>query len=117
MLISFKCFKTVSPINSDFTFFPLDFISLCILSTSDFKKWYKVVEKHISKRVTYDDFVELICDLYKKNKQFIAQSKLMSLHFFYDTLRNHDKNIEFWSDLLYLGMKVGKRFAPHAKIS
>jgi len=86
-------------------------------STSDFKKWYKVVEKHISKRVTYDDFVELICDLYKKDKQFIAQSKLMSLHFFYDTLRNHDKNIEFWTDLLYLGMKVGKRFAPHAKIS
>tara|TARA_Y100000401_G_C8267477_1_gene196537 strand:+ start:11 stop:796 length:786 start_codon:yes stop_codon:yes gene_type:complete len=86
-------------------------------STNDFKKWYKVVEKHISKRVTYDDFVELICDLYKKDKQFIAQSKLMSLHFFYDTLRNHDKNIEFWTDLLYLGMKVGKRFAPHAKIS
>ena len=86
-------------------------------STSDFKKWYKIVEKHISKRVTYDDFVELICDLYKKDKQFIAQSKLMSLHFFYDTLRNHDKNIEFWTDLLYLGMKVGKRFAPHAKIS
>ena len=86
-------------------------------SIKHFEKWYKVVEKHISKRVTYDDFVELICDLYKKDKQFIAQSKLMSLHFFYDTLRNHDKNVEFWTDLLYLGMKVGERFAPHAKIS
>ena len=40
----------------------------------------------------------------------------MTLHFFYDTLRFHDNNKEFWLRMLYLGMKVGKRFAPHAKI-
>ena len=86
-------------------------------STKDFEKWYKVVEKHISKRVTYQEFVEKICKLYSDKKEYIAQSKLMSLHFFYDSLRNFDKKPEFWTDLLYLGMKVGERYAPHAKIS
>ena len=41
----------------------------------------------------------------------------MQLHFFYDAIDNYGRDVEFWTDLLYLGMKVGKRFAPHAKIS
>ena len=41
----------------------------------------------------------------------------MMLHFFHDTLKNNAKNPEFWTDILYLGMKVGEAFAPHAKIS
>ena len=59
-------------------------------------------------------------DLIKKideDKKFIAQTKLMMMHFFHDALKNYAKDAEFWKDLLYLGMKVGKRFAPHAKIS
>ena len=52
-----------------------------------------------------------------EDKEFIAQTKLMMLHFFHDALKNYAKDAEFWTDLLYLGMKVGKRFAPHAKIS
>jgi hypothetical protein len=41
----------------------------------------------------------------------------MQLHFFHDALKNYSNKSEFWTDLLYLGMKVGDRFAPHAKIS
>ena len=57
-----------------------------------------------------------ISDLYI-DKKFIAQTKLMMLHFFHDALKNNSKNPEFWTDILYLGMKVGEGFAPHAKIS
>ena len=45
-----------------------------------------------------------------------AQTKLMTLHFFYESFTYYPKNKEYWLKLLYLGMKVGKIFAPHAKI-
>ena len=58
--------------------------------------------------------------LYRKGKVSggapAAQTKLMQLHFYYDTLSNFSKNKDFWLRVLYLGMKVGKIFAPHAKI-
>jgi len=41
---------------------------------------------------------------------------LMQLHFFSDVLSNR-KDAEFWTDLLYLSLKVGKRFAPHGKLA
>ena len=47
----------------------------------------------------------------------------MLLTFWYDALTNYskdnDKSAEFWTDLLYTGMKVTSKgeFAPHAKIS
>ena len=60
----------------------------------------------------------LISNLFNTaDKKFIAQSKLMQLHFFHDALKNYASDKEFWTDLLYLGLKVGERFAPHAKIS
>jgi len=57
-----------------------------------------------------------------KGKQ-IAIVKLMQLSFWYDALNNYSannvKSAEFWTDLLYTGMKIkpGREFAPHAKIS
>ncbi len=44
---------------------------------------------------------------------------LMELTFCYDALTNFAKDSEFWTDLLYYGMKVTSKgaFAPHAKIS
>ena len=62
-------------------------------------------------------YVESENFLSNKDKKFIAQSKLMQLHFFHDALKNYSNKSEFWTDLFYLGMKVGDRFAPHAKIS
>jgi len=44
--------------------------------------------------------------------------KLMFLNFFSNAfkIKSETKQKEFWTDLLYLGMKVGKDFAPHVKI-
>jgi len=86
--------------------------------SAEFEKYYKVVKKHMSNSPNYSEFESLINSLYdNKDKKFIAQSKLMQLHFFHDALKNYSNKSEFWTDLLYLGMKVGDRFAPHAKIS
>ena len=60
---------------------------------------------------------------YIKKKKKLAIVKLMHLAFWYDALTNYstpnDKSAEFWTDLLYTGMKIkpGRQFAPHAKIS
>ncbi len=85
-------------------------------TTKDFEKYYKVVKPYFKKSQKYNEFEEHIIDLFDK-KKYIAQTKLMELHFFHDALKNNAKNPEFWTDILYLGMKVGKGFAPHAKIS
>ena len=84
--------------------------------SSTFEKYYKVVKPYFKTSQKYEEFQYYISDLYV-DKKFIAQTKLMMLHFFHDALKNYAKDAEFWTDLLYLGMKVGKRFAPHAKIS
>ena len=41
----------------------------------------------------------------------------MQLNFYHDAFITNKNNAEFWTDLLYFGMKMGKRFAPHVKIS
>ena len=47
-------------------------------------------------------------------------AKLMCIKFFGNAfkIRDQDKKKEFWTDILYLGMKVGEKgeFAPHIKI-
>lgn len=87
-----------------------------IKESSTFEDYYKVVKPYFKKTQKYNEFEKSISALYK-DKKFIAQTKLMELHFFHDSLKNYSKNPEFWTDLLYLGMKVGEGFAPHAKIS
>lgn len=98
-----------------------DFVSKTFNYTmKDYSTWFKFVKKYFDKPPTEEKFMGHIADLYRKGKVSggapAAQTKLMMLHFFYDTLRFHDKNKEFWLTMLYLGMKVGKRYAPHAKI-
>ena len=52
-----------------------------------------------------------------------AKVMLMQLTFWYDAINkfgsNTKKSAEFWTDMLYFGMKVTMKgqFAPHAKIS
>ena len=44
----------------------------------------------------------------------------MQIDFYYDAFHNYSslkESADFWIALLHLGMKVGDRFAPHAKIS
>ena len=84
----------------------------------EYKKMYKLVsETYKGPKPKYEKWQEFISNLYNNNKTFVATAKLMHLHFFYDAINNYGRNAEFWTDLLYSGMKMGKRYAPHAKIS
>ena len=65
-------------------------------------------------------FCEYITNFYKKEKPQLAITKLMQITFFYAAYKNYPKKqdfADFCINLLHLGMKVGDRFAPHAKIS
>ncbi len=90
-----------------------------IKESSTYEKYYKVVKPYFKKTQKYNQFEDYIINLYDQGGKniYIAQTKLMMLHFFHDALKNNSKNPEFWTDILYLGMKVGEGFAPHAKIS
>lgn len=70
---------------------------------------------------TWNHFNDYIEDLYRDKKAPIAVAKLMQIDFYYDVFKNYLNNkqeyADFWIALLHLGMKVGKKFAPHAKIS
>ena len=48
-----------------------------------------------------------------------AKVTLMQLTFWYSAISHHLKDPEFWTDMLYYGMKITSKgeFAPHAKIS
>ena len=88
----------------------------------DWKKKYEYV-KATSKNSawpTWDSFSTYILDFYKDKKPQLAMTKLMQIDFYYDALHNYSSAqdyADFWIALLHLGMKVGDRFAPHAKIS
>ena len=83
----------------------------------DYKTWFDVVKKQFSnKNASFRDFEFYIAGLYEDGDGAIAQSKLMQLHFYYDSLKTNKLGKDYWLKILYLGMKVGKRFAPHAKI-
>ena len=85
-------------------------------STKDYQKWFTTLKKHFTASAKYVDFEDYITRLYQDDEGPIAQSKLMQLHFYYDSLKTNDLRVDYWLKILYLGMKVGKRFAPHAKI-
>ena len=88
---------------------------------SKYEKMYKVVSRYASsgsQKMKIDDWVEGVKTLYKTDSRN-AIVTLMQLSFWHDALKNHANNAEFWTDLLYYGMKVTSKgmFAPHAKIS
>ena len=83
----------------------------------DYKKMYDGLKEYIKGTNSYDQFESMIKEMFESNNaksRAIAQSKLMQLNFFNDVL---NVNSEFWTDLLYMSLKVGKRFAPHGKLS
>tara|TARA_R100001594_G_scaffold79110_3_gene113747 strand:- start:263 stop:1738 length:1476 start_codon:yes stop_codon:yes gene_type:complete len=89
-----------------------------------YERMYKLVTKG-QNAPTYNEFQLYLDGFYQKSakgKQ-TAIVKLMMLSFWYDALTNYSskttKSAEFWTDLLYTGMKIkpGREFAPHAKIS
>ena len=87
-----------------------------------YKKWFNFVNKHSKNDYKvikkFDDYLGNVQEAYdSRPKEGIA--KLALLNFWYDALNNHDKNPEFWTDMLYFGMKIIAKgqFGPHAKIS
>jgi len=87
----------------------------------DYERMYNSLRTNIKGTKNYAEFRGRILKMYKSDNpksKAVAQSKLMQLHFFSDVMsRNNNKPEEFWTDLLYLSLKVGKRFAPHGKLS
>jgi len=89
------------------------------------KRNYEAMYKSLSSQIVgtnnYKEFEDRILKMYESNKSksmYVAQSKLMQLHFFSDAMtKTKGKPEELWTDLLYLSLKVGKRFAPHGKLS
>jgi hypothetical protein len=92
-----------------------------IIDNKNYEKMYNTIKSRISGTQNYTEFRTKILKMYKSNdskSKAIAQSKLMQLHFFSDVLSGSiNKPEEFWTDLLYLSLKVGKRFAPHGKLA
>ncbi len=87
-----------------------------------FEKMYKVVTKGQRSAPTWNAYQLYWDTVYKKSKR-TAILKLMQIAFWNDAISNYSKNnaasAEFWTDMLYTGMKIkpGREFAPHAKIS
>ena len=89
---------------------------------SEYETMYNFVsKKHFPFAPKFKTWVKDIVYLYATDER-VAKAKLMMLSFFYDAIIYSEKQkdkAEFWTDLLYLGMKVSAKgkFAPHAKIS
>ena len=87
-----------------------------------YKKWFNFTNKHSKNDyktpMTFEDWENNVLEAYESRpKEGIA--KLALLNFWYDALKHHDKNPEFWTDMLYFGMKITIKgqFGPHVKIS
>ena len=89
---------------------------------NDYKDMYEFVsKKYFTLAPSFNAWVKDIVYLYAVDDR-VARCKLMVLSFFFDAIKYSEKQkdkAEFWTDLLYLGMKVSPKghFAPHAKIS
>jgi len=87
----------------------------------NYEQMYNTLKTYIKGTKDYAEFRSRILKMYRSDNsksKAVAQSKLMQLHFFSEVLsRSSNKPEEFWTDLLYLSLKVGKRFAPHGKLA
>jgi len=86
----------------------------------DYEKMYNSLRQYITGTSGYIEFRNRIIEMFDSDREknrLVAQSKLMQLHFFSDALAKNSNSPEFWTDLLYLSLKVGKRFAPHGKLA
>ena len=90
-----------------------------------YQTMYEFITKKKSGAKTWNQFMLYIGGFYgggAKGTQ-VAVIRCMLIAFWYAALKNYSvdtpKSAEFWTDLLYTGMKIkpGREFAPHAKIS
>ena len=91
---------------------------------STYKTMWELVSKHCKTKptMTWEKWVTEMNVLYVEDERD-AKVTLMQIAFWYDAItkfgNNDDKSAEFWTDMLYFGMKITTKgqFAPHAKIS
>ena len=98
------------------------FLELSEQKFESYKKMYNLVKPYFkSSAPSFGEFAKIDGVLHKtyKNDERNGRLKLMFLSFFSNAFRiKKDNQKEFWTDMLYMGMKIGKKgqFAPHAKI-
>ena len=104
-----------------------DFADIIQKTTSSeykqYKKWFNFAYKHSKNdyktpKMTFEDWANNVYLAYaSRPKEGIA--KLSLLHFWHDALKYHDDDPEFWTDMLYFGLKIIAKgqFGPHIKIS
>ena len=85
----------------------------------DYKKLYDAVHSSVKSNIIKNTFSDNV------NKSFLTSdaengyttSKLMQLKFVYHLLSlSKEEQNTLLTEMLYLGMKVGKRFGPHGKL-
>ena len=89
-----------------------------------YKPMWKLVSENCKEKpkISWEKWVTEMNVLYVEDPRD-AKVTLMQLTFWYDAINkfgsNNKKSAEFWTDMLYFGMKVTMKgqFAPHAKIS
>jgi hypothetical protein len=104
-----------------------DFTDIIEKTTSieykQYKKWFNFAYKHskndYKKKVTFDEWANDVYKAYESRDPKEGKAKLALLNFWYDALKYHDKDPEFWTDMLYFGLKIISKgqFGPHVKIS
>ena len=90
----------------------------------NYKPMWELVSKNCKTKpnITWEQWVTEMNVLYVEDVRD-AKVMLMQLTFWYDAInkfgKHNKKSAEFWTDMLYFGMKVTTKgqFAPHAKIS
>ena len=105
------------------SFYPQD-VKKFNAKEDDYREMFEVVSKHckVKSKISWEQWVTEMNALYARDKRD-AKVTLMQLTFWYDAItkfgKNNKKSAEFWTDMLYFGMKVTMKgqFAPHAKIS
>jgi len=107
---------------------PEEFMEIVIEDTDStkhkqYKKWFNFVYKHsknnYKQKITFDEYTNNVLEAYESRDPKEGKAKLALLNFWYDALKNHDKDQEFWTDMLYFGLKIISKgqFGPHIKIS
>ena len=88
-----------------------------------YKKWFNFVHKHsknnYAKKITFDEWANNVYLAYESRAAKEGKAKLALMNFWYDALKYHDDDPEFWTDMLYFGLKIISKgqFGPHVKIS
>ena len=105
------------------SFYPQD-VKKFNAKQDDYREMFEFVSKHckVKPKISWEQWVTEMNALYARDKRD-AKVTLMQLTFWYDAINkfgsNTKKSAEFWTDMLYFGMKITMKgqFAPHAKIS